>query len=366
MAKVRIENIQKTFGKTTAVKSVSLDIPDGKFVVLVGPSGCGKTTLLRLLAGLEESTGGSLFIGDKDVTRVHPRERDIAMVFHSYALYPHMNVRRNMSFALELMKKPREEIDKRIANASGILGLEGLLDRHPRQLSGGQRQRVALGRAIVREPEVFLFDEPLSNLDAKLRTSMRSELIKLHKRLGTTIVYVTHDQVEAMTMGQLVVVMKDGSVQQVGEPLEIYRNPKNVFVAEFIGSPSMNFVPARIDLSGTKEVAEADIGTIPLTGAIMAQARSRGASEVLLGMRPEHILPLPPDGAGNGLRFDGTVEVVEPLGAETILELSCAGSLLRSRLPGDKGPSVGDRVSLHVDHGNILVFEKETGARLGL
>ncbi len=245
MSDVRIRDITKKFlGGFTAVDKVSLDIPSGKFVVLVGPSGCGKTTLLRLIAGLEEANSGQIWIGDRDVTDVHPRERDIAMVFQSYALYPHMSVRRNMGFALEIKKVPADEIARRIQGASELLGIGKLLDRQPRQLSGGQRQRVALGRAIVRDPAVFLFDEPLSNLDAKLRASMRSELIKLHKRLGSTIVYVTHDQVEAMTMGQLVVVMKDGVIQQVGTPLEVYRNPKNVFVAEFIGSPAMNLVSA--------------------------------------------------------------------------------------------------------------------------
>lgn len=246
MSDVRIRDITKKFlGGFTALDKVSLEIPSGKFVVLVGPSGCGKTTLLRLIAGLEEATSGEIWIGDRDVTDVHPRERDIAMVFQSYALYPHMSVRRNMGFALEIKKVPPDEIARRIQGASELLGIGKLLDRQPRQLSGGQRQRVALGRAIVRDPAVFLFDEPLSNLDAKLRASMRSELIKLHKRLGSTIVYVTHDQVEAMTMGQLVVVMKDGVIQQVGTPLEVYRNPKNVFVAEFIGSPAMNLVSAK-------------------------------------------------------------------------------------------------------------------------
>ena len=225
MAQVRIENIVKRFGSVLAVNDVSLDIPDGAFVILVGPSGCGKTTLLRLLAGLEEASGGRLWIDEQDVTRVHPRERNIAMVFQSYALYPHMSVRRNMSFALELKKVARAEIDRRVEAAAEILSIGRLLDRQPKQLSGGQRQRVALGRAIVREPSVFLFDEPLSNLDAKLRTAMRGELIRLHKRLGTTIVYVTHDQVEAMTMGEMVVVMKDGVVQQSGSPMEIYRSP---------------------------------------------------------------------------------------------------------------------------------------------
>ena len=308
MARVKIENVVKRFGRVTAVNDVSLDIPDGAFVILVGPSGCGKTTLLRLLAGLEEASSGKLWIGDRDVTRVHPRERNIAMVFQSYALYPHMSVRRNMSFALELKKVPSAEIERRVGVAAEILGIESLLDRQPKQLSGGQRQRVALGRAIVREPLVFLFDEPLSNLDAKLRTAMRGELIRLHKRLGTTIVYVTHDQVEAMTMGQVVVVMKDGIVQQSGAPMDIYHSPHNIFVAEFIGSPAMNFLPGRIDVSRRAAVSDDEVVSIPVADSVVDAINASNTTKIVIGIRPEHLAVVKEsDHGGDACRLDGIV-----------------------------------------------------------
>src|SRR6201989_3484596 len=243
MAAVHIRAVQKYFGMTHIIKGVDIEIADGEFAVLVGPSGCGKSTLLRMIAGLEEISGGEIAIGGKVVNDVLPKERDIAMVFQNYALYPHMKVRDNMAFSMLLAKRPRAEIDERVAKAAGILGLADLLDRYPRQLSGGQRQRVAMGRAIVRDPQVFLFDEPLSNLDAKLRVAMRTEIKELHQRLKTTTVYVTHDQIEAMTMADQIVVMRDGLVEQRGAPLELYDHPANVFVAGFIGSPAMNFLP---------------------------------------------------------------------------------------------------------------------------
>ena len=354
MAAIRIDSVRKQFGNVTAVADVSLEVPDGSFVILVGPSGCGKTTLLRLLAGLEEVTSGRLFIGEREVTAVPARDRDIAMVFQSYALYPHMTVRRNLSFALELRKVPDKEIAQRVNAAAEILGIGALLERRPKQLSGGQRQRVALGRAIVREPAAFLFDEPLSNLDAKLRTSMRSELIKLHQRLGATIVYVTHDQVEAMTMGELVVVMKDGVIQQQGRPLEIYHDPVNRFVAEFIGSPSMNF------LAGT---------VLPQDGAAVADIGLRHslppgaapAGPIVFGIRPEHLLSDPQPGFA---ALEGTVEVVEPLGAETILEVSVRGAALTARMKGDVLPPVGSALRLFVDPQRLYLFSKDDGARI--
>src|SRR6478672_11711026 len=250
MASVHIRNVQKHFGGTHVIRGVDVDIADGEFTVLVGPSGCGKSTLLRMIAGLEEITGGEIEIGGRIVNNLPPKERDIAMVFQNYALYPHMKVRDNMAFSMLLAKRPRSEIDERVNKAAGILGLADLLDRYPRQLSGGQRQRVAMGRAIVRDPQVFLFDEPLSNLDAKLRVAMRTELKELHQRLKTTSVYVTHDQIEAMTMGDLIVVMRDGVVEQRGGPLELYDRPANLFVAGFIGSPAMNFLPGVLRRSG--------------------------------------------------------------------------------------------------------------------
>jgi ABC-type sugar transport system ATPase subunit len=362
MSDVRIRDVTKKFlGGFAAVNEISLDIPSGKFVVLVGPSGCGKTTLLRLIAGLEEATSGQIWIGDRDVTDVHPRERDIAMVFQSYALYPHMSVRRNMGFALEIKKVPADEIARRIQNASELLGIGKLLDRQPRQLSGGQRQRVALGRAIVRDPSVFLFDEPLSNLDAKLRASMRSELIKLHKRLGSTIVYVTHDQVEAMTMGQLVVVMKDGVIQQVGTPLEVYRNPTNVFVAEFIGSPAMNLIAAKTICKGPDMYAVVGGSHIPLNGKTH---KLDGAQDgVTLGVRPEH-LSLVDKGLPDLIRMSGTVEVVETLGSESLVEVAVEGVTLMARQMDEAMPAMGSEVQFHIESNNLFVFDGRTGANL--
>lgn len=366
MAEVSLENIVKRFGNVKAVNSVSIDIPDGAFVILVGPSGCGKTTLLRLLAGLETATEGRITIGGRDVTNVHPRERDIAMVFQSYALYPHMSVRRNMAFALELKKVSPDEIGRRVSMASELLGISSLLDRRPKELSGGQRQRVALGRAIVREPAVFLFDEPLSNLDAKLRTAMRSELIKLHNRLGTTIVYVTHDQVEAMTMGQLVVVMKDGVVQQAGSPLEIYHNPQNAFVAEFIGSPAMNFLTGRV----VKERKEISVGegvfSIPLPDGAFADLARIDGSEIVVGVRPEHlnIGGRPVEGLGPVVMSKGAIEVVEPLGAETITEVKCQGLSLIVRLSGERLLKIGEPVTLTAGINRFFFFDRITGKRL--
>jgi multiple sugar transport system ATP-binding protein len=306
------------------------------------------------LAGLEEVSDGQLYIGDTEVTQTPARDRDIAMVFQSYALYPHMNVRRNLSFALELRKVPREEIDRRVNLAAEILGIGALLDRRPKQLSGGQRQRVALGRAIVREPAAFLFDEPLSNLDAKLRSSMRSELIKLHKRLGTTIVYVTHDQVEAMTMGEVVVVMKDGLIQQKGPPLEIYNNPANLFVAEFIGSPAMNFLPGRIEGSGRRVVTPGGL-EVPMPSDTPA------GTDFIVGLRPEHLQAHPQPGSQ---KLDAKVEVVEPLGAETIVEVSVPGATLTARIRGELVPATGAPLRLHVDPERLYLFSKSTGVRI--
>jgi multiple sugar transport system ATP-binding protein len=363
MAHVRIENIVKKFaGGVTAVDNVSLDIPDGKFVILVGPSGCGKTTLLRLLAGLEEASSGRIFIGDKNVTDVHPRERNIAMVFQSYALYPHMSVRRNMGFALELKKVPRAEIDKRIAAAADILGINALLDRQPKQLSGGQRQRVALGRAIVREPAVFLFDEPLSNLDAKLRTAMRSELIKLHKRLGTTIVYVTHDQVEAMTIDRR---GDEGWRRSAGRrTTRDLSQSENLFVANSSTS-TMNFL-RDLRLSGTKGEANAGAISLPLEGMVLQEAKRAAADELVVGIRPEHLTLVPKGVSAAGrILVEGVVEVVEPLGAETILELNCVGRSLVARLMGDDVPQAGEKVRLCAEPRQFFVFDARSGERLG-
>ncbi|HEX2725850.1 MAG TPA: sn-glycerol-3-phosphate ABC transporter ATP-binding protein UgpC, partial [Beijerinckiaceae bacterium] len=288
MAAVEIRNVRKAFGATAVIHGVSVDIADGEFVILVGPSGCGKSTLLRMIAGLENITAGEIRIGERVVNNVPPKERDIAMVFQNYALYPHMTVADNMAFSLKLRRAPKAEIDTRVQRAAAILGLSQLLGRYPRQLSGGQRQRVAMGRAIVRDPQVFLFDEPLSNLDAKLRVAMRTEIKELHQRLKTTTVYVTHDQIEAMTMADKIVVMHDGIVEQMGAPLELYDHPDNLFVAGFIGSPAMNFIKGRIDNGGF--VADGGL-KLPLRSAPAASA----GKPAIYGIRPEHFR-LAPDG----------------------------------------------------------------------
>jgi multiple sugar transport system ATP-binding protein len=308
MASVSIRNVQKRFGETAVLHGVSIEIPDGSFTVLVGPSGCGKSTLLRMVAGLENISGGEIAIADKVVNQVPPKERDIAMVFQNYALYPHMTVRDNMAFSLTLAKKDKAFIDERVGKAAGILGLAPLLDRFPRQLSGGQRQRVAMGRCIVRDPQVFLFDEPLSNLDAKLRVAMRTEIKELHQRLKTTSVYVTHDQIEAMTMADQIVVMHDGRIEQTGSPLELYDRPANRFVAGFIGSPSMNFI------DGTQKdgaLVAANGARLPVAGA---QAANDGRAMVY-GIRPEHLDLV----EGNDGGFEAEVVVIEPTGSETQL-----------------------------------------------
>ncbi|MDQ3911603.1 MAG: sn-glycerol-3-phosphate ABC transporter ATP-binding protein UgpC [Actinomycetota bacterium] len=293
MAEVTMEDVSKVYGEdVVAVQDMNLDIPDGEFVVFVGPSGCGKSTALRMIAGLEDITRGKVFIGDEVVNELPPRQRDIAMVFQNYALYPHMNVRENMGFALKLRKLGKDEINRRVEEAARILSIERFLDRKPKALSGGQRQRVALGRAIVREPKAFLMDEPLSNLDAKLRVQMRTEIAKLHNRIGTTTIYVTHDQTEAMTMADRIVVLKDGVVQQVASPQEMYEHPVNVFVAGFIGSPAMNFIRARLERENGGYAATFGRTRIPLSREVVGDGDSLGqyaGKEVALGIRPEHI-----------------------------------------------------------------------------
>ncbi len=303
MASLSIENVKKTFGGTPILHGVSIEIPDGAFVILVGPSGCGKSTLLRMIAGLEEITAGAIRIGSRVVNRVPPKERDIAMVFQSYALYPHMTVVQNMAFSLKLKSSPKEEIAAKVGRAAHILGLQDLLHRYPKELSGGQRQRVAMGRAIVRDPSVFLFDEPLSNLDAKLRVQMRGEIKSLHQRLGTTTVYVTHDQIEAMTMADQIVVMNNGRIEQIGAPLDLYDRPANLFVAGFIGSPSMNFLTGTVCENGFKTQ---DGLLLPL----YAGAAAHIGNPAVYGVRPEHLAL-----DAGGLPF--AVELVEPTGSET-------------------------------------------------
>ena len=311
MASVQIRSVKKRFGEVEVLHGVSIDIPDGSFTVLVGPSGCGKSTLLRMVAGLENISGGEVAIGEKVVNQVPPKERDIAMVFQNYALYPHMTVHDNMAFSMLLAKKDKAFIKERVGKAAEILGLTPLLDRFPRQLSGGQRQRVAMGRCIVRDPQVFLFDEPLSNLDAKLRVAMRAEIKELHQRLKTTSIYVTHDQIEAMTMADQIVVMHDGRVEQVGSPLDLYDMPSNRFVAGFIGSPAMNFIDGKLDGAGggVPHVVTASGARLPVS---RVPADSHG-KPVVYGIRPEHLDIV--DGGDEG--FEATVIVVEPSGSET-------------------------------------------------
>jgi multiple sugar transport system ATP-binding protein len=309
MASVNIRDVEKAFGGTKVIHGINIDIGHSEFVALVGPSGCGKSTLLRMIAGLEDVTGGTISIGSREVNRLPPKERDVAMVFQNYALYPHMTVYHNMAFSLKLQKADTNLIEQRVQKAAQILNLSEYLKRYPRQLSGGQRQRVAMGRAIVRDPQVFLFDEPLSNLDAKLRVAMRTEIKALHQRLKTTTIYVTHDQVEAMTMANRIVVMHDGVVEQIGTPLELYDHPRNTFVAGFIGSPAMNFVKGILKGAGSAPQVETNGGeilTVPSAG------RGREGQEVIVGLRPEHLL-LGADNEG----FTGKVTVVEPTGAET-------------------------------------------------
>jgi multiple sugar transport system ATP-binding protein len=320
MAEVRLEKVVKKFDEVVAVDDFNLTIEDKEFVVLVGPSGCGKTTTLRMIAGLESITSGNVFIGDQLINRLPAKDRNIAMVFQNYALYPHMSVFENMAFSLEMRKRPKDEIKQRVQEAAEILGIQQLLSRKPKQLSGGQRQRVAVGRAIVRKPEVFLFDEPLSNLDAKLRVQTRLELKKLHERLATTAVYVTHDQVEAMTMGDRIVVMRDGLIQQVGSPLDLYDTPANKFVGGFIGSPAMNFFDA--DLSGAEEMFSLKAGDvrIDLPTDKSKQLNDYKEKNITVGIRPEDLKPAAKHVPGKTIQT--TVEVVEPIGNETYVDVN--------------------------------------------
>ncbi len=356
MASVLIRNVRKQFGTTQVIRGVDIEIPDGQFAVLVGPSGCGKSTLLRMIAGLEEITAGEIAIGGKVVNAVPPKERDIAMVFQNYALYPHMKVRDNMAFSLLLAKRPKSEIDERVAKAAAILGLNELLDRYPRQLSGGQRQRVAMGRAIVRDPQVFLFDEPLSNLDAKLRVAMRTEIKELHQRLKTTSVYVTHDQIEAMTMADQIVVMRDGVVEQRGQPLDLYDYPANLFVAGFIGSPAMNFMPGRYRGNGTGGVVELRGGArLPAPAGVAAQ----DGQEVIFGARPEHLTL-----AASGQGLPASVVVVEPTGADTQVFAKVGDTDVSAVFRERHDFRAGETITLAPDHARTHLFDAASGKSL--
>lgn len=364
MANVTLKDICKSYDNGfNAVKNVNIDIKDKEFVVLVGPSGCGKSTTLRMIAGLEEISSGQLHIGDKLVNDIDPKDRDIAMVFQNYALYPHLTVYDNMAFALKLRKMPKSEIDKKVKDAAKILDLTHLLDRKPKALSGGQRQRVALGRAIVRNPKVFLMDEPLSNLDAKLRTSMRTEITKLHKSLGTTFIYVTHDQVEAMTMADRIVVMKDGIVQQIATPQEIYDAPNNMFVAGFIGAPQMNFINVKLMEENGEIFAKNDYLNIKLNkgecGALIE--KNYIGKEVVLGIRPEdiHIEDIFVDNSLDST-FEATVEIGELMGAEIYAYLKSGDDSIIARFDGRYRVNMGDKLKLAMDKHRIHIFDKET------
>ena len=358
MGEIGIRHVRKSFGRTQVIHGIDLDVGDGEFIVVVGPSGCGKSTLLRMVAGLEEITEGEIQIAGRTVNKLEPKERGIAMVFQNYALYPHMSVYANMAYGLKIARKPKAEIEQRVREAARILAIEEFLDRRPGQLSGGQRQRVAMGRAIVRDPSVFLFDEPLSNLDAKLRVQMRLEIKQLQRRLGTTSLYVTHDQVEAMTLADRLVVMNAGVAEQIDTPLEVYQRPSTRFVAGFIGSPAMNFLDAQL----------ADGGEVRLHDLTHPLARHPGAANhagraVSLGIRPEH-LRAPENGEAPG--FQLSVDLVETLGADTLAHgrIDDTGHELTARLPGTHKVAEGDRVPLTVDASALHLFDTETGQRI--
>ena len=369
MAKVELKDIRKVYDNGhVAVHKASFGIDDGELVVLVGPSGCGKSTTLRMVAGLESITEGTLRIGDDLVNDVPPKDRDIAMVFQNYALYPHMSVFDNMAFGLKLRKFPRDEIKKRVEQAAEILGIESILDRKPKQLSGGQRQRVAVGRAIVRKPQVFLFDEPLSNLDAKLRVQMRTEISKLHRRLGATMIYVTHDQVEAMTMGDRIVVMCDGHIQQIDSPLHLYNHPVNKFVAGFIGSPSMNFVEGKLVRDGGLQFhAAGGIVALTLGDTHTSALGAYEEKEVILGIRPEDLYvagsPYTPPSVAE---IDLTLDVLEPMGNEIFVYARFGEPVIVARVAPQSLPEPGQPIRLAVDLTKLHFFDVDTEATIGV
>ena len=354
MAAISLQAVDKRFGKTEAVRRVGFDIRDGEFAVFVGPSGCGKSTLLRLIAGLEDVNSGSIIFDGQDVTELAPAERGVAMVFQSYALYPHMSAYDNMAFGLKLAKTDRQSMDVRVRETARILQIEDLLERKPRELSGGQRQRVAIGRAIVRQPRVFLFDEPLSNLDAALRVQMRIELKRLHRELGTTMIYVTHDQVEAMTLADRIVVLNAGAVEQVGAPLELYHRPRNLFVAGFIGSPKMNFLPATVSACDANHARLALGGNHSVVAAVTDAAHLQPGAKLTVGLRPEHLT----DTSGEA-QLEGEVVALEHLGAETYVHLNCGSEeALVIKSAGDTAIEVGQRVPVIVPPQACYLFDE--------
>ena len=366
MAEVALRQVVKKYGDVEAVRSIDLDIPNNEFVVLVGPSGCGKSTTLRMIAGLEEITSGDISIGGEIVNDLPPKDRDIAMVFQNYALYPHMTSFENMAFGLKLRKFSKAEIKSRVEHAARILDISELLERRPKALSGGQRQRVAMGRAIVRNPKVFLFDEPLSNLDAKLRVQMRTEIKRVHQKVKTTTVYVTHDQVEAMTLADRVVVMNNGIIEQIGPPQELYHKPRTRFVAGFIGSPAMNFIPCTVEAHGDSlRVRVSDTIALPVPAARAAPYRTAVGKEMTFGLRPEHITePRPGNGAGNGngdTDFAAVLDVVEPMGMETMVFFTINGTEVCGRVEPTAAGEAGTSMRLHANMDHMHLIDPATG-----
>jgi multiple sugar transport system ATP-binding protein len=368
MARIAFQGIAKRFGDVSVIEQLDLEIHDHEFMVFVGPSGCGKSTALRMIAGLEDPSEGTLVIGDRVVNDVHPKDRDVAMVFQSYALYPHMTVRENIAFGLRIRKMPEAEIDKLVDEAAGILGLKPLLDRKPKALSGGQRQRVALGRAIVRKPSVFLFDEPLSNLDAELRVQMRAEIAKLQQRLKTTTVYVTHDQIEAMTLGHRIAVLapmgkeRKTNLKQVGTPLELYDRPQNVFVAKFIGTPNMNMVKVSVNGDATRLAAGGF--EMPVPGRWEAGVKPFAGRHLLLGVRPEHVGDPGAHSWKSTAALGGAIDIVETIGHEVIVHFRCADDLIIAKLGAHRIPGFGEQVNLALDCDAIHLFDPESEQRL--
>ncbi|PYY92471.1 sugar ABC transporter ATP-binding protein [Pseudomonas sp. TKO26] len=366
MATLELRNVNKTYGAglPDTLKNIELKIDDGEFLILVGPSGCGKSTLMNCIAGLENISGGAILVGDADISGMSPKDRDIAMVFQSYALYPTMSVRDNIAFGLKIRKMPTAEIDAEVARVAKLLQIEHLLTRKPGQLSGGQQQRVAMGRALARRPKIYLFDEPLSNLDAKLRVEMRTEMKLMHQRLKTTTVYVTHDQIEAMTLGDKVAVMKDGIIQQFGTPKQIYNDPANLFVASFIGSPPMNFIPLRLQRKDGRLLALLDSGQARCELPLGPQDAGLEDREVILGIRPEQISLAPAE--ANGLpTLRAEVQVVEPTGPDTLVFVTLNGTKVCCRLAPDQAPDAGETLTLQFDPARVLLFDAQSGERLG-
>ncbi|WP_267551882.1 ABC transporter ATP-binding protein [Rhizobium rhizogenes] len=353
MASISLRKLHKSYGALRIVKDIDLEIADGEFVVFVGPSGCGKSTTLRMVAGLETISGGEICIGDRVVNKLPPRERDIAMVFQDYALYPHKTVRENMGFSLKVRGTSIADSNKRVNEAAEILGISHLLDRRPGQLSGGQRQRVAMGRAIVRRPQVFLFDEPLSNLDAKLRGQVRTEIKRLHQQIGTTIIYVTHDQVEAMTLADRIVILRGGDIEQVGTPDEVYNQPNNVFVGGFVGSPAMNFSKAK--LKGDR-LTFADGNSLPLTALRSGKMAAVEGQEMIVGIRPEHFTAA----AASEVQLTVKVQVVEPLGSDTLVHFRLGDEVLTARMPPDMRAHAGEEIKIGVDPSKVHLFDAAT------